>query len=56
VGELTFDLGNQTIRASVTANVKDWKTIAVEWKGIRVTDVRKKEFKLEGYVDWTWVE
>jgi tetratricopeptide (TPR) repeat protein len=57
-GNFHFVLWDQTsVSAAVTANIKkDSKTLAVEWKQIRYTDLKKKEFKLEGYVDWTRVE
>lgn len=57
-GTFQFVLQDQTtVRAAVTANVKkDPRSLAVEWKEIRYTDVRKGEFELEGYVDWTRVE
>ena len=58
VGTFDFVLPDQqiAIRATVSANVKDSRTLAVEWRQIRYTDVRKKEFKLEGFVDWTRAE
>jgi tetratricopeptide (TPR) repeat protein len=57
VGTFDFVLWDQiAFRAAVTANVKSPRTLSVEWKEIRYTDVKRKTFELHGNLDWTRLE
>ncbi|MCY2994673.1 MAG: hypothetical protein NTY19_43450, partial [Planctomycetota bacterium] len=55
VGTLNLVLRDGTnINVAAEANIReDSKTIAVDWKRIKVDDPKKKTYKLSDRADWT---